>query len=40
MRPENLVIRAVEATDAEGLTRLQNNAGISVRHFTHAVPTP
>ena len=27
MRPENLVIRAVEATDAEGLTRLQNMPG-------------
>ncbi|WP_176037368.1 GNAT family N-acetyltransferase [Brucella tritici] len=27
MRPENLVIRAVEATDVEGLTRLQNMPG-------------
>ncbi|MEJ5019368.1 GNAT family N-acetyltransferase [Ochrobactrum vermis] len=27
MRPENLVIRAVEATDAEGLARLQNMPG-------------
>ncbi|MBR7653318.1 GNAT family N-acetyltransferase [Brucella oryzae] len=27
MRPENLVIRAVETTDAEGLTRLQNMPG-------------
>lgn len=27
MRPDNLVIRAVEATDAEGLTSLQNMPG-------------
>ncbi|TWH02624.1 putative acetyltransferase [Ochrobactrum sp. J50] len=27
MRPENLVIRAVEAADAEGLTHLQNMPG-------------
>lgn len=27
MRPENLVIRAVEDKDAEGLTRLQNMPG-------------
>lgn len=27
MRPENLVIRAVEAADAEGLTRLRNMPG-------------
>jgi len=27
MRPENLVIRVVEAADAEGLTRLQNMPG-------------
>jgi hypothetical protein len=27
MRSENLVIRAVESTDAEGLTRLQNMPG-------------